>query len=325
LRPIPNHLFLHASLLALAAIGISLGLHGWLIFRFSPSSPYPVLFGTIGCHLVLAVLIMWLLFVLQKRLALATVSGTSIERRRQRLEALGLLSSGIAHDLNNLLTPILMSSRMLQRGADQASQDEMLQTIVAAASRGRVLIGQLLTFARGGEGVREAVDLKRVFREIGGILTHLKTGPIELKTSIEHDLPCVFGVESEITQVIMNLILNARDALPAGGTVTLTAARYKLAEQKTFTVATLAPGEYVAVCVTDNGVGIDPKVRDRIFDPFYSTKQRGQGTGLGLSTALGIIRSHQGAIDVDSIPGTGTRVTVVFNIASQSNQRSIEQ
>ncbi len=207
-----------------------------------------------------------------------------VQRRRQRLEALGTLASGIAHDLNNLLTPILMSSRMMQRGGENLDREALLETVVAGASRGAELISQLLTFARGGDGQHRSVDVRELLTEVSAILAHTLRKDIVLQVSVEPNLPEVFGDETEISQVIMNLAINARDAMPNGGTLGITAKPMSLDAERTFSLVTLQPGDYLAISVTDTGTGIPPSIRDRIFDPFFTTKDRGQGTGLGLST-----------------------------------------
>jgi len=236
----------------------------------------------------------------------------AVERRRQRLESLGTLASGITHDLNNLLTPILMSSRMLQRDNKNLDREAMVDTIVSAAGRGAELISQLLTFARGGEGQHQPVDVSDLFDEVSRILKHTLSKNTTLKIEIEPDLPQVMADPTEISQVIMNLAINARDAMPEGGTLSITASRFPLASERTYSLVTLQPGDYVAIRVSDQGIGIPASIRDRIFDPFFSTKERGQGTGLGLSTSLGIIRGHGGAIDVNSTVGKGTSMTVIL-------------
>ena len=235
-----------------------------------------------------------------------------VQRRRQRLEALGTLASGIAHDLNNLLTPILMSSRMMQRGGENLDREALLETIVAGASRGAELISQLLTFARGGDGQHRPVDVRELLTEVSAILEHTLRKDIVLQVSVEPNLQEVFGDETEISQVIMNLAINAHDAMPNGGTLGITAKPMSLDAERTFSLVTLQPGDYVAISVTDTGTGIPPSIRDRIFDPFFTTKERGQGTGLGLSTSLGIVRGHDGALDVRSSVGQGTTVTVIL-------------
>lgn len=247
----------------------------------------------------------------------------TVERRRQRLESLGTLASGITHDLNNLLTPILMSSRMLQREDKNLDRDAMVETIVSAAGRGAELISQLLTFARGGEGQHHPVDVSDLFDEVSEILQHTLSKDTKLTIELEPDLPKVMADATEINQVIMNLAINARDAMPEGGTLSIKAYRFSLEAERAFSLVTLQPGSYVAICVSDEGIGIPASIRDRIFDPFFSTKERGQGTGLGLSTSLGIIRGHGGAVDVDSSVGEGTRMTVILPAMNQTESEAV--
>ncbi len=242
-----------------------------------------------------------------------------VQRRRQRLEALGTLASGIAHDLNNLLTPILMSSRMLQRGGANLDRDAMLQTIVSGASRGAELISQLLTFARGGDGQHRPIDVADLLQEVAGILRHTLKNEITLEVNVQSDLPEIFGDATEISQVVMNLAINARDAMPDGGTLVIEAKPLSLNAERTYSLVTLQPGDYVTILVQDTGTGIPANIRDRIFDPFFTTKERGQGTGLGLSTSLGIVKSHDGAVDVKSTVGEGTTLTVVLPILQHPN------
>ena len=240
-----------------------------------------------------------------------------VERRRQRLESLGTLASGIVHDLNNLLTPILMSSRMLQRTDANIDRDALLATISTSASRGADLIAQLLTFARGGEGAHIPLQVERVIPDVIAILRHTLPKFIELSTDIEPNLPAMLGDETEIGQVVMNLAINARDSMTTDanteeGKLGIHVHLLNLDAEQTFSYVTLPAGRYLAIAVTDTGSGIPPEVRERMFDPFFTTKPRGQGTGLGLSTSLGIIRSHDGAVDVQSELGEGTTITVVF-------------
>ncbi|KAA1259201.1 Wide host range VirA protein [Rubripirellula obstinata] len=269
-----------------------------------------------------------------------------VERRRQRLESLGTLASGIVHDLNNLLTPILMSSRMLQRTDVNVDRDALLATISTSASRGADLIAQLLTFARGGEGVHVPLQVDQIIPDVIAILRHTLPEFIKLTAEIESDLPAMLGDETEISQVVMNLAINARDAMSSDAmssdamssdatssdatssdatmtqaqTLSIRARSMNLDTEQTFSYVTLPAGRYLAIAVSDTGSGIAAEVRERMFDPFFTTKPRGQGTGLGLSTSLGIIRSHGGAIDVQSQIGAGTTITVLFPIAETSSE-----
>ena len=183
-----------------------------------------------------------------------------------------------------------------------------------------------MTFARGGEGPHKPVAVADVLDEVAGILKHTLTESITLQITIQPDLPAVMGDSTEISQVIMNLAINAHDAMPDGGALAITASGYTLDVERTFSLVTLQPGDYVAISVADTGVGIPESVVDRIFDPFFSTKERGQGTGLGLSTSLGIVRSHKGAVEVKSAVGQGTTVAIILPaIDSRPPARTIHE
>ncbi|OYP31175.1 hypothetical protein CGZ80_21335 [Rhodopirellula sp. MGV] len=242
-----------------------------------------------------------------------------VDRRRQRLESLGTLSSGIAHDLNNLLTPILMSSQMLQREDPKINRGALLETIQQAATRGAGLIAQLLTFARGGEGTPVDLDIAPVLKDMATILQRTLKSNIRLEMSVPDALPLIRADETEIGQLVMNLAINARDAMPEGGTLTLRAAPIHLDEERLFSFTQLSPGDYVKLEIADSGCGIPVDLRDRIFEPFFSTKPRGQGTGLGLSTSLGIIKSHRGAVEVQSEIGEGTTLAVFLPTNTPNN------
>ncbi len=237
-----------------------------------------------------------------------------VERRRQRLESLGTLSSGIAHDLNNLLTPILMSSKMLQRDSPHVDRAALVETIASGATRGADLIAQLLTFARGGDGQHQPIRLDTILPDIVSILRRTLPPGVQLTLDLEPELPEVSGDETEIGQVVMNLGINARDSMTAEGKLEIRVQRLTLTKPRSYSTTTLPPGLYVAISVGDTGTGIPSNIRDRIFDPFFSTKERGQGTGLGLSTTIGIVKSHHGAIGISSAVGKGTTVSVILPV-----------
>ncbi|QDV61851.1 two-component system sensor histidine kinase NtrB [Crateriforma conspicua] len=236
----------------------------------------------------------------------------AVDRRRQRLESLGTLASGIAHDLNNVLTPILMSSKMLARHDPKINQDALIDTITQGASRAAGLIDQLLTFARGGEGQHVDLDLAGVLHDTETILQRTLKPSINLRLEVADAMPMIHGDETEISQVVMNLAINARDAMPDGGTLAIRTSVQEFSKERLFSFTPLPPGRYVRIEVSDTGHGIAPENRERIFEPFFSTKERGQGTGLGLSTSLGIIKSHRGAVEVKSVPGEGTTIAVLL-------------
>jgi two-component system cell cycle sensor histidine kinase/response regulator CckA len=231
-----------------------------------------------------------------------------VERRSQRLESIGTLTSGIAHDLNNVLTPITMGAKLLRRKAIDPQQTGLLDTISASAERGAAMIKQLLSFAGGTSGPREAIDLQALIQEACGILQHTLTQTVVVKSEISETPWSIPGDSTELSQVLMNLAINARDAMPNGGTLTFEAANVSLADNAP--TLGLTPGKYVRVSVIDTGIGIQKDVIERIFDPFFTTKDQGKGTGLGLATCMGIIKSHAGNMSVYSEPGKGTRFTI---------------
>ena len=237
-----------------------------------------------------------------------------LDRRRQRLESLGTLASGIAHDLNNLLTPIMMSCNMLKRPKANLNTQALLDTISTGASRGKSLISQLLTFARGGDGQHRAVDVRKMLTDVESIVRPTLPEDVLLQTSIRFPLPSILGDETEIGQVLMNILVNARDAVGKVGQIVVKIETVALESPTLFTIASLEAGSYLRIEVKDDGAGMTEAVRERMFDPFYSTKERGQGTGLGLSTALGIVQSHRGALDVQSKVDCGTMIAILLPV-----------
>jgi PAS domain S-box-containing protein len=229
--------------------------------------------------------------------------------RAQRLESLGTLSSGIAHDLNNILTPILAVAQLLPLrlpDLDERSQG-MLKILEASARRGAALIAQILSFARGIEGKRVCLQLNHLLLEIEKILRQTLPKSIAIETDIPSDLWMMLGDPTQIHQVLMNLCVNARDAMPHGGILAISATNCPIDEQYTRTHLDATPGPYVMISVTDTGTGIPTHHLDRIFDPFFTTKEIGQGTGLGLSAVLGIVKSHNGFVDVESQIDRGSK------------------
>lgn len=226
--------------------------------------------------------------------------------RAQRLESIGTLAGGIAHDLNNMLTPIMMSANLLQKDRPAGERDSLVSNIRASAERGAEMVKQLLSFAGGLETERTRTDLRAVIDEIRSLLDHTLPKSITIRTELAPDLQPVAGNATQLSQVLMNLCVNARDAMPDGGTLTLAGANVDVDDEFAATVPEASPGPHVRLAVRDTGFGIPADVLDRVFDPFFTTKEQGKGTGLGLSTVLGIVRSHNGLVRVDSTPGQGT-------------------
>ena len=232
--------------------------------------------------------------------------------RAQRMESIGTLAGGIAHDLNNILSPIMMAVDMMRLGVDEADRARWLSMIKENAERGADLVRQVLTFARGMEGQRVSVQLKHLIKDLAAILKQTLPKSIDLKYDIAPELWPVEGDPTQIHQVLMNAAINARDAMPTGGELTIKAENISVDDNYARMNSEAASGNHVLITISDNGVGMTPEVVARIFDPFFTTKEIGKGTGLGLAMALTIVRSHGGFINVYSEPGRGTRFSIYF-------------
>jgi two-component system, cell cycle sensor histidine kinase and response regulator CckA len=230
--------------------------------------------------------------------------------RTQRLEAIGTLSSGIAHDLNNILAPMLMAAGMLRSESPDPHNAELLDMMESSAQRGAKIVQQLLAFSRGIDGTRISVQLKHLIKDMVAIARETFPRNITVTERIDPNLCTVSADSTQIHQVLMNLCVNARDAMPAGGTLALRAENTEVAPAQAEAYPGAKPGPHVLLTVSDTGHGIPPGIIDRIFDPFFTTKGVGKGTGLGLSTAIGIVKSHGGFIAVTSAPGEGAAFQV---------------
>ncbi len=230
--------------------------------------------------------------------------------RAQRTEAVGALAGGVAHDLNNILTPVLMAAGVLKGEAAEANNLELISMIEQSARRGADIIRQLLTFSRGVEGERIVLQPRHLIREMAAIVRETFPREIELLVDVAADLWNVEANSTQLHQVLLNLCVNARDAMPAGGRLMIEARNCQLAPEGRELVGELKPGPHVLITVADTGCGMAPEVLERIFEPFFTTKEPGKGTGLGLSTVLGIVRSHGGHVGVASEPGRGSRFKV---------------
>ena len=230
--------------------------------------------------------------------------------RTQRLESIGTLAGGIAHDLNNVLAPILMSVQLLERKLYDSQHLRLLKTLENNAQRGASLIKQLLSFARGIEGKRTIIQVKYLIAEIEQIVRETFPKSIQLDVNIASDLNHVYGDTTQLHQVLLNLVVNARDAMPKGGKLEISAENLPIDEYYAQTNIYAKTGAYIVVTVADTGVGMHPEVQERIFEPFFTTKEVGKGTGLGLSTALGIVKNHGGFVNVCSQLNKGTIVKI---------------
>lgn len=232
--------------------------------------------------------------------------------RAQRLESIGTLASGIAHDLNNILTPILAGAQLLPLkfpDADERTR-HLLEILEINAKRGADLVKQVLSFARGVEGKRITLQLRHLIVEVAKILKETFPKSIEVSTDVLQDLWMVSGDSTQLHQVLMNLCVNARDAMPNGGSLSISAENLLIDENYVRMNLEAKEGHYIMITISDTGVGIPREILDRIFEPFFTTKDVGQGTGLGLSTVLGIVKSHGGFVNVYSEPGIGSSFQV---------------
>jgi len=229
--------------------------------------------------------------------------------RTQRLESIGTLASGVAHDLNNILVPILMAVPILRNDPSPQESENFLNTIESSAARGADIVKQVLTFARGAAGDRVLLQPIYIIEEIAKIARQTFPKTVRVRTNYAEDLRLVEGDPTQLHQVLLNLCLNARDAMPEGGSLSLTAENFDVDEQYATMTLGLKAGPHVLISVIDTGTGIPQHIVEKIFDPFFTTKEPGKGTGLGLSSALGIVKSHGGVINVYSAAnGTTFRV-----------------
>lgn len=237
----------------------------------------------------------------------------------QKMEALGHLASGIAHDFNNLLTLITGYSRVvLDDIAPNSPHHQHLQKIARAGKQATDLVAQLLAFSRD-DGPRAAVvNLNDAIIDIESMLQRILGGEIELNARLEPELENIRINTNQLDQVLMNLTVNARDAMHDGGTLLLDTANVYLGSKRPDALRHLAVGPYVKLTVADDGEGILPELVERIFEPFFTTKEIGEGTGLGLATARSIMRQYGGAITVESSPGKGTTFELYFPTADSS-------
>jgi len=235
--------------------------------------------------------------------------------RTQRMESIGTLAGGIAHDLNNVLAPILMSSEILRQKFFDEQSHRLLAIIESSAKRGADMVKQVLTFSRGVEGERVLLQTRHLIKEVVKIMGETFPKTIQVRARLAEDLWPIMGDTTQLHQVLVNLVVNARDAMPKGGSLTLSAENAVLdataippekGQLGPGTDSGVKPGPYVLLKVTDTGTGIPPETLDKIFEPFFTTKEMGKGTGLGLATVLGIVKSHSGFLQVQTEVNKGT-------------------
>jgi PAS domain S-box-containing protein len=234
-------------------------------------------------------------------------------RRAQRLESIGTLAGGVAHDLNNALAPIMMSVGLLRE--QYPKENEVLDLIQNGCKRSADMVRQLLNFARGTEGERVTLQPGRIVHELEKLMKGSFPKNLEIIVNCDPKLPLVKGDATQLHQVLLNLCVNARDAMPNGGTLTVQAQSILMDEAYASSIPEAKPGRYLLLRVRDTGTGMPPEVLERIFEPFFTTKDPDKGTGLGLSNVMGIMKGHGGFLQVYSQPGHGSTFNVYLPAA----------
>jgi PAS domain S-box-containing protein len=230
--------------------------------------------------------------------------------RAQRMESIGTLAGGVAHDLNNILAPMLMASQILRMQLKDENCRDLIDSLESSAQRGAKLVKQVLTFARGADGEKCEVQLRHLVKELHQMIRGTLPSNIDVRVNYGPDLWPVLGDATQIDQVLMNLCVNARDAMPEGGRLDILAENITFKPEDIVAHPGAKAGPYVSITVTDSGTGIPPEIQERIFEPFFTTKELGKGTGLGLATVAGIVKGHGGFLNVYSEVGNGTRFRV---------------
>jgi PAS domain S-box-containing protein len=248
--------------------------------------------------------------------------------RSQRMESIGTLAGGIAHDLNNILAPIMMSISILREMAADPEAKDILETIEISASRGADIVRQVLSFARGVEGERVEVQPRKLLQDLQGIIKDTFPKDIRLKFVVPDDTWTILGDPTQLQQILLNLCVNARDAMPNGGSLVVSVENSVLDEHYASMNLQAKAGRYVRMSVTDSGTGIPKELIEKIFEPFFTTKELNKGTGLGLSTVMGLVKSHDGIINVYSEPGKGTTFIVyllAMNVSSEMLKKQTQE
>ncbi len=249
----------------------------------------------------------------------------SLVLRMQRQESLSRLSSGIAHDLNNVLAPIMMAGDLLRTATLTDAERECVEMIRTSSERGADMVRQLLTYSRGVDGHRAPLNPGAIVRDVARMVAETFPKDIQVRLNVPTESWPVAADRTQLHQVVLNLCVNARDAMPGGGTLSMALDRVELDAVGASLMPPARPGPYVVLTVADSGHGIPPEVLDKIFDPFFTTKAPGQGTGLGLSTVHGIVSSHGGFIDVHSAAGVGSEFRVYLPASAAHGAAAAEE
>lgn len=221
--------------------------------------------------------------------------------------------------MNNVLAPILLTVEILKDSVPDAHGLKMLEMVENSARRGSDIVSQVLGFARGKDGERAVIQIRHIIKETMSIVKHTFPKSISVRQNIPRDIWTILGDATQLHQLLMNLCVNARDAMPDGGTLNVSAENKTIDERYARKHVEAKPGSYLMLVVQDTGTGMPPEIRDRIFEPFFTTKEQGKGTGLGLSTVYSIVKSHDGFITVESEVGKGSAFGIYLP-ASESSQ-----
>lgn len=239
----------------------------------------------------------------------------------QRIDSIGNLAGGVAHDFNNILTSILGSTTIMKRKMKKNDPwFRFVDIIETAAKRGAGFTRQLLTFARKSNVQFRPVVLNDIIEETLHLFEHSIDKTISVKKILTNDVCLINGDDGQIQQSLLNLLINARDAMPEGGIITVQSEKINFDARLDSAIAESRTGAYVAVSVTDHGVGMDRQIQQRIFEPFFTTKDQGKGTGLGLAVVYGVINAHNGFITVQSEPGLGSQFTLYFPLLKETER-----
>jgi PAS domain S-box-containing protein len=237
--------------------------------------------------------------------------------RTQRMDSIGALAGGIAHDLNNCLTPVMLGIALLEQESPSPAAAKMLEIMRASTQRGVDMVRQILTFARGAGGDRTVLQLGPLIKDMTRLAEETFPRSVNIESTVGPNLAAVTGNATQLSQVLLNLCVNARDAMPEGGHLRI-AAETVVLDEASARSRQLPPGLHVRLSVRDTGHGMPPRVLEKIFEPFFTTKDHGKGTGLGLSTVMGIVKTHGGSIEAESETGRGTTLTVYLPAAQQA-------
>jgi len=242
--------------------------------------------------------------------------------RAQRMESIGRLATGIAHDLNNILTPIMISTTLLREKMSDKESLDILNTVEASAKRGADIIKQVMWFGRGLDGQRVPVHPQHLIKDTARLATETLSKSLKIEVKIGADVWPIPGDPTQLHQMLLNLCVNANEAMPMGGKLTIAARNFTADEDFAGMHLEARPGRYVVLEVSDTGSGIALEIRDRIFEPFFTTKEIGKSTGLGLSTALSIVKSHNGFILLETEPGKGSSFQIYLpaQVGSQTDK-----